>query len=163
MVVWFNLFCNYASIHLFIRPHVHSTCGLYTRPGPSRALVYEYCPGGSLYDRLANKVEIGCYLRGYTIHSSQVLVNTTCKCIKKDGTKLPPLTWRHRLRLAAESARAVKYLHCAKTPVVHRDIKSANILIGPHGEAKVNATTTPLLQLNPCYILMVLLSSLWFV
>ncbi|XP_057836843.2 putative wall-associated receptor kinase-like 16 [Cryptomeria japonica] len=63
-------------------------------------LVYEYVSNGTLSDHLHGK----------------------------DGTKF--LTWDRRLQIITETAEAVAYLHSsASVPIVHRDIKSANILL----------------------------------
>lgn len=71
------------------------------------ALVYEYMPEGNLQD----------HLRG---------------CTSK------PLPWEQRLQIALDAAQGLEYLHIACKPaLIHRDVKSRNILLTAHLKANV--------------------------
>jgi serine/threonine protein kinase len=49
-----------------------------------------------------------------------------------------PLSWAARIQIALDSARGLEYIHEHTVPVyIHRDIKSANILIDKNYRAKV--------------------------
>nr|XP_016453695.1 PREDICTED: putative wall-associated receptor kinase-like 11 [Nicotiana tabacum] len=74
-------------------------------------LVYEYISNGTL----------SSHIHGNLSHNSDPTVS-------KPSTMI--LSWDHRLRIAAEVAGALSYMHsCASTPILHRDIKSSNILL----------------------------------
>ncbi|KAL3269651.1 hypothetical protein HHI36_008714 [Cryptolaemus montrouzieri] len=50
----------------------------------------------------------------------------------------PKLTWQERLDIALGTAKAVSYLHTAfSSPLIHRDIKTANILLDSSNKPKL--------------------------
>ncbi|CAL9081782.1 unnamed protein product [Musa textilis] len=82
--------------------------------GNMRLLAYEFATMGSLQDILHGR-------RGAL------------------GTQQRPLLgWEQRVRIAFDAARGLEYLHeMVQPPVVHRNIKSGNILIFDEGRAKI--------------------------
>nr|BAF79988.1 receptor-like kinase [Nitella axillaris] len=48
-----------------------------------------------------------------------------------------PLTYKERIDIALGSAKAIAFLHSGTNPIIHRDIKAANILLTDSLEAKV--------------------------
>ncbi|KAL3845407.1 hypothetical protein ACJIZ3_002810 [Penstemon smallii] len=80
---------------------------------PSPLLVYEFVSNGTLFEHLHNKEG---------------------KSLSK-GT----LSWETRLKIATQTAGVLSYLHSqAVTPIIHRDIKSTNILLDENLNPKVS-------------------------
>ncbi|KAK4855567.1 hypothetical protein QYF36_008564 [Acer negundo] len=78
-----------------------------------RLLVYEYMSNGALHDHLHNnKTE-----KNHSILNS----------------------WKMRIKIALDAARGIEYLHnYAVPPIIHRDIKSSNILLDSNWTARVS-------------------------
>ncbi|XP_042487668.1 wall-associated receptor kinase-like 1 [Macadamia integrifolia] len=56
-----------------------------------------------------------------------------------DVTSASFLSWEHRLKIAVEVAEALAYMHSfPNRPIIHRDIKSTNILLDGNFHAKVS-------------------------
>ncbi|XP_078149444.1 leucine-rich repeat receptor-like serine/threonine-protein kinase At2g14510 [Carex rostrata] len=65
------------------------------------------------------------YMQGGNLHDK----------LKDNGT---PLSWKERLQIAYESALGLEYLHKAcNPPLIHRDVKTSNILLNANLEAKI--------------------------
>ncbi|WKA00627.1 hypothetical protein VitviT2T_018965 [Vitis vinifera] len=79
-----------------------------------RLLVYEYMKNGALYDHLHDK---------NNIEKSSNVLNS----------------WKLRIRISLDAARGIEYLHnYAVPPIIHRDIKSSNILLDANWTARVS-------------------------
>ncbi|XP_078153486.1 LEAF RUST 10 DISEASE-RESISTANCE LOCUS RECEPTOR-LIKE PROTEIN KINASE-like 1.1 isoform X2 [Carex rostrata] len=71
-------------------------------------LVYEFVPNGTIADHLHGP------------------------CSSKNA-----LTWQIRLSIAIETANALAYLHAVEPPIIHRDVKTNNILLDDCFHVKV--------------------------
>lgn len=78
-----------------------------------------------------------CYDQGEQMLVYEYISNGTLRenLLGKSGMQLD---WMRRLGIALDAARGLTYLHeLASPPIIHRDIKSNNILLDDHFNAKV--------------------------
>ncbi|XP_050881010.1 putative serine/threonine-protein kinase-like protein CCR3 [Lathyrus oleraceus] len=79
-----------------------------------RLLVYEYMSNGSLHDHLHDKSNV---------EKNSSIMNS----------------WKMRIKVALDAARGIEYIHNYAVPlIIHRDIKSSNILLDSKWNARVS-------------------------
>nr|CAB3472712.1 unnamed protein product [Digitaria exilis] len=66
------------------------------------------------------------------------LVNLFGYCVDDLSPDQEPLDWKTRMKIAAGAAAGLEYLHDRETPVIYRDIKPSNILLGEGYHAKLS-------------------------
>lgn len=83
-------------------------------------------------------------LIGYSVDPSgdpltvfQYMPNGTLNDHLHDIRKRRSLSWRKRVKIALDVAEAIDTLHSANPPVIHRDIKSSNVLLDKNFNALV--------------------------
>ncbi|KHN02408.1 Receptor-like protein kinase [Glycine soja] len=82
----------------------------YCNEGTNKGLIYEYMNNGNLQEHITGK---------------------------RSKTKF--FTWEDRLRIAVDAASGLEYLqNGCKPPIIHRDVKSTNILLNEHFQAKLS-------------------------
>ncbi|KAK9160025.1 hypothetical protein Syun_006366 [Stephania yunnanensis] len=98
-------------VHLLSQVHHQNLVSLegFCYESKKQILVYEYLPGGSLTDNLYGP-----------------------------NSKKLSLSWIRRLKIAIDAAKGLDYLHNGSNPrIIHRDVKSCNILLDTNMNAKV--------------------------
>jgi hypothetical protein len=105
-------------------PHI---CSLYafSTDGPQRCLVLELCAGGSLEDRLQCRP-----VRGVGVGADAAKGG-------EGGDAIPALTWQERVGIMTGVGAALAHLHALDPPMLHRDVKSGNVLLDASGRAKL--------------------------
>ncbi|KAL3697589.1 hypothetical protein R1sor_011665 [Riccia sorocarpa] len=102
-------------VRLLSRLHHRNLVSLvgYCLEANQQMLVYDYMSQGTLHDHL--------YHKGSADSSSQ-----------------KTLPWKTRLNIAVQAAKGLEYLHRdCNPPIIHRDVKSSNILLTSRLQAKV--------------------------
>lgn len=111
---------------------------------PNRAIITELCEHGSLWDALRSPLSIYQVADGKTRLAWPLDLYDPMN-ERREGFEViePPLApagawpWALVKRVAAGTARGMCYLHSGDPPVLHRDLKSANILLDESYTAKL--------------------------
>ena len=90
-------------------PNIVQFYGLCSDPP---CMIMEYCSFGSLSDLLR-------------------------RALGGDARSIAELTWPRVVQLAMEIAKGMIFLHSSSPPIIHRDLKTPNVLIDGDGHAKV--------------------------
>ncbi|CAM6012137.1 unnamed protein product [Sphagnum balticum] len=102
----------YNEVDLLSRVHHKNLVALvgYCQEGKEQILIYEYMPCGTVRE---------------TVYGTSKAHNN-------------PLSWRTRLDIALNAAEGLEYLHTGCVPsIIHRDVKTSNILLSTNMTAKV--------------------------
>ncbi|XP_010475284.1 PREDICTED: probable LRR receptor-like serine/threonine-protein kinase At1g05700 isoform X2 [Camelina sativa] len=98
-----------SEVEVLVRVHHVNLTALigYFHDGDQMGLIYEFMANGNMADHLAGKYD----------HT---------------------LSWTQRLQIALDAAQGLEYLHCGCKPaIVHRDVKTSNILLNDKNRAKL--------------------------
>lgn len=144
-------------------PNILALYGVSVDNAHKPCIVYEFMPGGSLDDRLKRKascvsvfISISIYHLTSNLSKKQIffqllkhdnilnlcIVNLSCHFFAESQdsyASMPPLTWHQRASIARGTARGLNYLHTIQEnqPLVHGDVKPANILLDGNLQPKL--------------------------
>ncbi|XP_077219828.1 LEAF RUST 10 DISEASE-RESISTANCE LOCUS RECEPTOR-LIKE PROTEIN KINASE-like 1.1 isoform X2 [Tasmannia lanceolata] len=123
------------------------------RDGRSVAVKRLYKNNYKRVEQFLNEVEILSSLRHHNLvslygctsrHSRELLLvyefvpnGTVADHLHGDCAPTEPLTWPTRMSIAIETAGALAYLHAIEPPIIHRDVKTNNILLDNNSHVKV--------------------------
>jgi len=109
----------------------------YCTNGDQMLLVYEYMPKGCLEAHLFGKCIF--FFFGPTLYEKTHQLDHNLFLISDVTQYKEPLSWSTRIKIALGAAQSLEYLHCqVDPPVIHRDLKSSNILLENDFSAKLS-------------------------
>ncbi|KAM1011186.1 hypothetical protein EV1_046063 [Malus domestica] len=141
----------HSEVNLLMRVHHRNLTSLvgYCTDGTNTGLIYEYMFNGNLHEHLSDKLiaEKETTLKrnfNNTLNNLKVHVKAYREInTRPHDNRSNILSWADRLRIAIDAAHenlhvGLEYLHYGcKPPIIHRDVKSTNILLNENFQAKL--------------------------
>ncbi|XP_020888621.1 probable tyrosine-protein kinase DDB_G0283397 isoform X2 [Arabidopsis lyrata subsp. lyrata] len=105
----------------------------------SEAVIKSFKQEVSLMKRLRHP-NVLLFMGAVTLHQRLCIVSefvprgSLFRLLQRSMSKLD---WRRRINMAVDIARGMNYLHCCSPPIIHRDLKSSNLLVDRNWTVKV--------------------------
>jgi len=110
----------------------------------NRIVLYQFATMGSLYDILHGMLvlvatkQLAIIRSGFRIQNQSSISLVAGKKGVQGAEPGAVLTWSQRARIAYGAARGLEHLHeKARPPIVHRDVRSSNVLVFDGHDAKI--------------------------
>ncbi|XP_073101059.1 uncharacterized protein [Elaeis guineensis] len=121
-------------------PNILLFMGAVTSP-QRLCIVTEFLPRGTnpcSILALTSNIGVLMWLFRWNLHCNclklQLMSGSLFRLLQRNTTRLD---WRRRIHMALDIARGMNYLHHCNPPIIHRDLKSSNLLVDKNWTVKV--------------------------
>ena len=75
----------------------------------------------------------------YPVPEARSLASQVLRLGHSSAADALQLDWAKRLRMAVDAAKGMLHLHLCNPPIIHRDLKSTNLLVDKHWNVKARS------------------------